>query len=174
MHFNPLPGGPKDFLARDCACLPPSGFLPFYVLDLLPGPCRPQVFPVWGPLPPSACLPQPHTRSSPPNGINQRPSPLPVLSGGDVYFLPCPLWICLALHNLFRVVSWCLLNSWFPIGCTFVLRREAWAPPLPINRSPRPPPLRYSDMSSPFRLPGPPPPLSLFLPTSRLDPIPVW
>ena len=81
------------------------------VLDLLPGPCRAQGYSVWGSLPPSACLPQPHTcNQPPPDRMDLRSSPLPVLSGGVEFFFPRPLCICIALSYLFHSVSWSLLK----------------------------------------------------------------
>ena len=88
MRFPPVPGGPKEFLARAYAFLSPSGCPPFDVLDLRPGPCRPQGSPVRGSLPPFSCLPQPHPPPLSPAGLYRRPSPLPVPSGGVVIFFP--------------------------------------------------------------------------------------
>ena len=46
-----------------------------------------------------------------------------------------------------------------PIGCTFVLRKEAWEPPQPIKYPPTPPhpTPSYLSMRSPFKIPPPQP-----------------
>ena len=87
-------------------------------------------------LPPLVCA------SLPPSNLDLRTIPLTAPSGGVTFSVPHPLWIRLALLDLLRVISWCLLDSWLPIKCPFAIQWEAWAPPLLSNRLPSPPPLR--------------------------------
>ena len=88
-----------------------------------------------------------------------RPSPLPVSSGGVMFFfLPVPY--ASASPSLCSMSSLGVFWSLIPFRCPFAQRREAWAPPIPGNCSPSPPPLHYSDMPLPLRLlasprPGP-------------------
>ena len=91
------------------SCLTLSSPPPLAFLDLCPGSCQPQGFPVQVSLPPYACLYHPHIRYP----------PLPASAGGPVpcwyrvvallSFYPHPLCFRLALH-VFRSVSWCLLK----------------------------------------------------------------
>ena len=113
-------------------------------------------------LPPSPLRPL-----APPAGLNRQPSTLPFPMG-----LCCVIHFPLSLVHPPRppccfVVSWCLLVSCVFVGWPFALQREARAPPLPVDLSPRPSSPRYLDMPLPFRIPDYPlPPVHFPVSTS--------
>ena len=65
-------------------------------------------------------------------------------------------------------ISSCHLIYGVFVSFPFSMEQEARAPPLPVNFSPSPPPLRYLVMTALFRLPGFPP-LVLLIPYLHVD-----